>query len=331
MRAISLGGAKELLERSRDMRTMVTFHSVGDTDAVASAIGVAAYLNNAKVSTPDIITSNARRMLRRLNYADLIGNSFYDDATFIVLVDANNFESCGAFKQRLKGFRGTALVLDHHASSTISGGAEIFVFDSEEFTSASGIVYELLKATGFGIERRLATLLALGIVADSAEFKNANAMSFRHLGELLALAGKDYASLMHEFGSVPGAEARMRAAECLRAAQMEIRGGMFFVHGVAAGAANICADYALKAGADIALFVSERENEVSFSARMRPPLDRQTGIHMGRIMARLAPIIGGTGGGHPCAAGAYGPANAHKSEFVAAFEEMVFGEGARRG
>ena len=83
---------------------------------------------------------------------------------------------------------------------------------------------------------------------------------------------------------------------------------------------------AIKIGADIALFYSESENEISFSARCRPTLDAEMNMHLGRIMRAISGTIEGTGGGHPCAAGAYGPKKEGRDAFVKAFRDRVFGE-----
>ena len=40
---------------------------------------------------------------------------------------------------------------------------------------------------------------------------------------------------------------------------------------------------------------------------MRSTLDTKFSLHLGKVMQGVGSIIGGNGGGHPCAAGAYGP------------------------
>ena len=87
--------------------------------------------------------------------------------------------------------------------------------------------------------------------------------------------------------------------------------------------ANMDADDAIKVGADVSLFYSISSNEISFSARLRPLLDKERGIHLGKVMASLAPIIKGHGGGHPCAAGAYGRESDAAQEFVNSFISTV--------
>ena len=41
---------------------------------------------------------------------------------------------------------------------------------------------------------------------------------------------------------------------------------------------------------------------------MQPYLDKKLGIHLGSLMQEAGSMLEGNGGGHPCAAGAYGPA-----------------------
>lgn len=142
---------------------------------------------------------------------------------------------------------------------------------------------------------------------------------------LVSIAGVDYPTLMEEVQSTPAPELRKEALEDIVRASISIRNGLVYVRGYARSSANIRADYAIKSGADIALFYSETADELSFSVRMRPPLDSQLKLHMGSIMKELAGVIQGTGGGHPCAAGAYGKLKRQRDAFIAGFEGRVFG------
>lgn len=142
------------------------------------------------------------------------------------------------------------------------------------------------------------------------------------LGELLAIAGTDYISLMTETGHISPAEERAKTVEDVMEAKVFVRNGLLFMHGACHAYANLAADDAIRIGADVALFHS-LGREVSFSSRLRPTLDKKYNIHLGKIMKQLSPLIGGTGGGHPCAAGAYGSEGANASEFEERFIEAI--------
>ena len=51
------------MEGNRDKRTLLTFHSIGDTDSISSAFALLKFFNNATIATPDFITGNSRRIL----------------------------------------------------------------------------------------------------------------------------------------------------------------------------------------------------------------------------------------------------------------------------
>jgi nanoRNase/pAp phosphatase (c-di-AMP/oligoRNAs hydrolase) len=63
MKQIDINSLKETLRSYKDKRVLLTFHSVGDTDSIASALALQKYFKNASIATPDFITSNSRRTL----------------------------------------------------------------------------------------------------------------------------------------------------------------------------------------------------------------------------------------------------------------------------
>jgi nanoRNase/pAp phosphatase (c-di-AMP/oligoRNAs hydrolase) len=323
MRTIDFSELKRIIESHRGVRTLITFHSIGDTDSVASAFALSSCFSNAVIVSPDFITSNSKHVLDKLGFqSGSIRAVFDDSAEFIVMVDVNNFEDCGALKNKLAETRREILIIDHHAAQSIEK-EPVSVFNDESYNSTSSIVFDIVKALGCGMDGKTAELLAAGIVSDSAEFRNSTPYTFVQIGELLRLAGKDYQGLLMDMRHLASADNRIDSIKSLFSSGVVIKNGLVFVFGEGFRA-NISADDAIKVGADVALFRSISTSEISFSARLRPLLDKERGIHLGKVMAALAPIINGHGGGHPCAAGAYGSnANASK-EFVNGFINAVF-------
>jgi nanoRNase/pAp phosphatase (c-di-AMP/oligoRNAs hydrolase) len=322
MRAIDFEELKRIVASHRSARTMITFHSIGDTDSVASAFSLLGFFRSATICAPDFITSNSKHILDRLGFpSKTIKNKFDESAEFVVMVDVNNFEDCGAFKDALSRCKKDILVIDHHASqSTDKDG--FFSFNSESYNSASSIVFDLLTALGHSIDGKTAELLASGIVSDSAEFRNSMPHTFVQIGELLKLSNKSYQALMMDMRHLATPDNRMDSIRSLFKSEVTIRNNLVVVLGEGARA-NITADDAIRIGADVALFHSKSISEISFSARLRPLLDKERGIHLGRVMSTLAPIIKGHGGGHPCAAGAYGSDLAGAQKFIDAFMDTV--------
>ncbi|MCL4388281.1 MAG: DHH family phosphoesterase [Candidatus Marsarchaeota archaeon] len=300
-------------------KVCITFHSVGDTDSVSSAFGIASILGNATIATPDYITSNSRRILELFGYdPSSISTSIGQDFDAVILVDVNNYEDCGSFSEILKSYGSKVLVIDHHApnNSPIRG------YNDENYNSAASIVYAILKKLNYHIGPNLASLLAAGIISDSAEFKNSMPDTFIQLGELLKLAGTDYMDILTRISLVGDVNGRHATFVDIQESHAEVYNNLLVVRGKAHSHSNLAADNAIRCGVDLALFHSFNDSEVSFSSRLRPTLDSKYGIHLGKISQKLAYLIDGTGGGHPCAAGAFGK----KEEAWSVFEETFLNE-----
>ncbi|MGC8538006.1 MAG: DHH family phosphoesterase [Candidatus Micrarchaeia archaeon] len=315
---VSFKDLRAELEGLSDKRVMVSFHSLGDTDAIASAIGIATILPGSVIAAPDKVTSNALRIMSKLGFdSTVIKDSFIDDADAIILVDVNNFENCGSFREKLGKFANPVIVIDHHRK--IEDRSNMRIFDEESYNSASSIVYDLMRDFNISITQQLAKLIAMGIISDSAEFKNAMPDTFVQLGELFRLAKTTYIDLLEEVEHISPASERIKTINDILGAKAEVHGNLLFMYGDAHAYANLAADDAIKLGADVVIFRSVGNNEVSMSSRLRPTLDKKYSIHLGAIMKSLSPIIAGTGGGHPCAAGAYGPTIDKADEFMEQF------------
>jgi len=309
------------LQENRDKKTLLTFHSIGDTDAVSSAVVLSKYFASSQIATPDIITSNADRILYKVGLGNIkIPSSFYNEAETLILLDANNFEECGQFEEKMAQFKGEIVIIDHHLPISIDK-ENVYVFDNEDYCATASIVYELTELLGMEISVSDAKLLLAGIISDSAELRNSTPKTFMQIGTLLQTAKCSYYDIRKLMSHEESAEARSWAIRDLLGADIFIREGLLFVSGKAHAHANLSADNAIRLGADIAIFYSENENEVSFSARLNTDLDKKYNIHLGRVMRGLAPIIKGTGGGHPSAAGAYGPLKLATEEFLSRFFE----------
>ncbi len=306
----------EFVSENKSKAVALTFHSVGDTDSVASSMALSYCMENSTVVAPDQITTNARATLSKCGFSsEEIKSEIPEGTELVVLLDVNNLEDCGPLGTKISDLNVPILVIDHHAPSKIEA-ERVLVFNDEGYNSASSIVYELMTEQGEEIDANMAKLLAMGIISDSAEFKNSTALTFSQLGELFSIADTDYMSMLHEFVHIAEPEVRAKTIRNLFGSAVEVREGLVFVHGATATHASVAADDAIRIGADLAVFVTEDAKELKMSARLRPTLDTEYGVHLGIIMKRVGKLIDGTGGGHPCAAGAYGQGRANAGEAV---------------
>ncbi len=307
---ISFERLLEFFERNKEKRFLFTFHSIGDRDGLASAMGLSQIVPNSVIRTPDYITNNAKRMLEKSGYSNKIESNFPDDIDIVVIADANRFELMGKFEKRLLAFKGEMLFIDHHAPpDEPEYGNKISIFNSEDYNSASSIICEIMKAKKVVISRQTAYALINGIVADSADFQNSNPLAFGQISELLGVTHMLYSEVVDNVHGAASATIRNRIMKDLFGSKTEVCGSYMLIMGEAQFQANTAAESALSIGADASVFWSAKEKEVSISARLRSPLDKELSLNLGKVLEQAGRIIHGTGGGHPCAAGAYGKKN----------------------
>jgi nanoRNase/pAp phosphatase (c-di-AMP/oligoRNAs hydrolase) len=320
-----LNDIKELqgfLESHRGIKTAITFHSMGDTDSISSAIAISENFYG-EIVCPDRITRNSERILENLGYKGKISKTSIDAGTkLVILVDVNNFEGCGNLQQALENFGGEILIIDHHAVSEVRGES-ITTYDDETYTSTASIITELLAVAGKPPTKAQQKLLIMGIISDSAEFRNSDSRTFSQIGSLLASIGTNYQEILEEMTFRPSPSERERVIRDIVHSKKEVAGNLLLLYGDACSRANIAADTAIRIGADVSIFCFEGKEEISFSARLRPQLDTELGIHLGKIMKSMAPMIDGIGGGHPCAAGAYGKNYKNKEQFIKQFVTRI--------
>ena len=211
------------------------------------------------------------------------------------------------------------LVIDHHAPHDGFRG-EAAGFNDETYNSTSSIVYDALRSLGAGVSKDAAFLLLNGIIADSADLHNSSPKTFRQIADLLEISKVDFSFISEYFHASVPVNNRYETVEDVYTSRAEVVGDYVIMYGRAHAHANVAADAALNLGADAAVFWVTTDREASLSARLLSPLDKKLGIHLGIMMEGVAEMVKGTGGGHACAAGAYGPRREGAQE---AGEEIV--------
>lgn len=297
----------EFVRENKNKKALITFHSIGDRDSVASAVAIASCFKDSIIVTPDFITNNARRMLEESGFGKRIKSSYAGGRELVIVVDANNLDVLGNLKKRIANHNGEVLFIDHHILDKNLKGNKISIFNNEGYNSSSSIVYEVLKRNSIHFGKDVATLLIDGIISDSADFQNSSALTFRQISELLEILGLDYSEVMDRFHEKVSPENRYMLIKDIADAKIEIVGRYLIIYGKVSEHPNIVADNAIRLGADASVFWTEKEKEGSISSRLKSPLDKTLSLHLGSIMKNAGSLLGGTGGGHPCAGGAYGP------------------------
>ena len=300
---------KRFLEGSRDRSFLLLCHHNADPDSLGSAIAFALYLKsigveNVRIGVAQSVSSYAKRLLSFSPVPVEKDPAVKEDV--VVIFDTSSIEQLEPIEIPREAF---TIVIDHHVEKDNPIRADIAVVDSSR-TSTAEIVWELFKYLGFHDEIASKALLA-GIVTDTANFRYSNAKTFRAVSEMLELFPIQMGEIFQLVAPVSDEnidQAKRMAIlkACQRLEIKKFRKYVIAVSKVSAYESLACKTF-LNLGADIAIVGSEKKG-VRISARAKESLVKK-GLHLGKIMEKVGPVIEGSGGGHAGAAGANGKKN----------------------
>ena len=183
---------------------VIVAHTHPDGDALGASSGLALYLRgmgkDVAVILPDTPADNLRFIL-----PEGIPFLFHDEdpagaeariarADLIILADANAFSRTSALEPFLQASTAPKVLMDHHLNpDTQSFG---LVFSTPDISSASEVVYWVLKALEEPMAKEIGAALMTGMTTDTNNFANSVFPStFRMASELIA-AGVDRDALI---------------------------------------------------------------------------------------------------------------------------------------
>ncbi len=288
--------------------TLITFQSVGDVDAVASAIVLSELVPKSVVRSTGELNAQARKLLSHFGLAvpKIESLEEYDN---IIVVDAGNAGVLGKWGGAIERFKGKTMVIDHHFHSHPLPA--VFTYNDSGKSSTCEIIFELSKLRGKKIGKREALLLAAGIISDTAFFKSANDASFAALAELLEIIGrgnKDYDEVVSLIKMQPDVSERLARLQALKSAELVQKGQCVVAKAFSNAFELSCASILVEAGADYA-FVGNKKHGRVFCVR-----SDAAKANVGKMMEHIGRVLGGSGGGHEKVGGANGlPENVEKS------------------
>ena len=294
--------------KERDYSFLLLCHHNADPDSLGSAIAFSRYLHKLgleyRIGVAQSVSSYAKRLL---NFAPVEKNPYVKEDV-VVIFDTSSLEQLEPVKIPKKDGK-FVIVIDHHVEKENPIKGDIAVIDSSR-TSTAEIVWELLKYLNFYDEIAARAILA-GIVTDTANFRFANARTFKTVGEIQALFNIPMGEIYNLIAPVSdeALDIAKRMAILNACQRMEIKkiGKYLIALSKVSAYESLACKVFLQLGADIAVVGSEKKG-VRISARAKESLVKK-GLHLGRLMEKIGPIIEGSGGGHSGAAGANGKKN----------------------
>jgi len=290
-------------------RTLVSFHSLADVDAVASAYALTTLLPRAVIRAPDRPNSPARKLLQALGReVPLLEEGELRDFDNCVLVDVSSAELLAGFGKQFQDFakRRKLICVDHHLHSKKIKRAVHHSFPHR--ASCSEIIYEILCMSRKKVSDEAALALAAGIAADTAVFSSANSYTFSAFASLLKQLEQKkvtYAKVLEFANPAPDVSYKLSVAKAMQRAKFyEVgKGRERIVIGVTqAHSFELYCAIALLQAADYAFAFNDREGRMS-GARSR---HNTQGASVGKIMEAAGKAMHGNGGGHETVGGASG-------------------------
>ncbi|NJE07269.1 bifunctional oligoribonuclease/PAP phosphatase NrnA [Thermococcus sp. M39] len=299
---------KRFLEEAKEKRYsfLLLCHHNADPDSLGSAIAFSRYLSSIgldnRIGVAQSVSSYAKRLL---SFAKVEKDPQVKEDV-VIIFDTSSIEQLEPIDIPKDKF---VIVIDHHIEKENPIKAHIRIVDSSR-TSTAEIVWELLKYFNFYDEIAAKAILA-GIATDTANFRYANAKTFKTVSEILEKfpiqMGEIYnltAPVSDE--NIDQAKRMAILKACQRMEIKKFRKYVIVTSKVSAYESLACKVF-LQLGADVAIVGSEKKG-VRISARAKEHLVKK-GLHLGKIMEKVGPIIEGSGGGHAGAAGANGKRN----------------------
>ncbi len=301
----------KILDETNASKVLLLCHHNSDPDAVCSAYAFQSLLKKVKPNlSVDIGTGNGVSRLSKhvLKFVPIVVNEKpnVEEADVIMLLDTNTIQQLGNLAERITKTTTPLIVVDHHAAHPETEHLAKLVITHEEAASTCEIVYSFYKQLNIKPDLNVAKALFLGIAFDTRHFVLANSATFQTIAELgeLGVNAQETLSTLSLPMDFSERVARMKA--CRRAKLLKVGNWIIALSHVSAYQAS-AARALVDLGAHMAAVAGQKNDNIEISMRCTRDFHLETGIHLGRDIAKpLGEYLHGMGGGHATAAGVNG-------------------------
>jgi phosphoesterase RecJ-like protein len=293
-------------------------HHNADPDAVCAAFAFSRLLKrlrpklNVEIAAAQGPSKLTKFMLKSLPIK-LTTHPRIEEANVIVLLDTNTIQQLDEWAERVRASDSPLIVIDHHARHPETERLATMCVSDEKAASTCEIVYQFFKEVEVKLEEPEAKALFLGIAFDTRHFILANSATLKTVADLID-AGVNAQEVLPLLSLPMDYSERIARLKASRRAKL-LKMGKWLIVLSRVGAYQASAARALIGlGAHVAAVVGQREGEIQISLRSNRDFHEQTGIHLGRDIAKpLGEYLHGMGGGHSVSAGANGMGNVEAS------------------
>ena len=300
-----------ILKKSHANFVLLLCHQQSDPDALGSAYALQGLLKRmlpkivVEIGAGQSISKLSKHLLQHTPITVNVKPSV-ESADVIVLVDTNTVQQLGDLAASVEKSQAPIIVVDHHAPHPDTLMRSELAITREEAASTCEVVYEFFKQLNLKPTPEEAQAMFLGIAYDSRHFALSNASTLKTASELCDLGVDPQSTLALLNMPMEYSERVARMKACRRAKLIKIGNWMIALSHVSAYEAS-AARALVDLGAHAAAVAGKKDENVEISFRCNRDFTKETGIHLGKDIAKpVGEQLHGMGGGHAGAAGANG-------------------------
>jgi nanoRNase/pAp phosphatase (c-di-AMP/oligoRNAs hydrolase) len=301
----------QILEEAHANFALLLCHQNSDPDALGSAYAFQGLLKRllptlvVEIGTAQGISKLSKHILQHTPITANMKPSV-ESADVMILLDTNTVQQLGELAEAVEKSPAPLIVIDHHAPHPDTQQKAKLSITREQASSTCEVVYDFFKQANLKPDADEAQALFLGIAFDTRHFALANASTLKTIAELCDLGVNPQETLALLSMPMDYSERIARMKACRRAKLVKIDNWMIALSHVSAFEAS-AARALVDLGAHAAAVAGKRDETVEISFRCTREFTKETGIHLGKDIAKPAgEQLHGMGGGHAAAAGANG-------------------------
>ncbi|MCW4013848.1 MAG: DHH family phosphoesterase [Candidatus Bathyarchaeota archaeon] len=285
---------------------VVIGHHNADPDAVGAAQGVKELIEQLKPDTdvrvvmPDDISRLSRQIIESLELE--VSETYSGSFNTVVPVDSGGLNQLGEWSEIIKTHQHVVIVIDHHTLDDELSQCTDFLVHDDQASSASELVYRLYNQYNVKPSINTAKALLAGILFDTKFFSIGSSETYKTVSVLLQSVG-DLSQVMSLFQTETDVSERIARIKTAQRAEIH-RVKEYVVAFSEVGSYQASGARALiSLGADLAIVVGEEKTGLRASLRSTQGFFDDSGVHLGELVSDYSGVFGGSGSGHPTAAG----------------------------
>jgi nanoRNase/pAp phosphatase (c-di-AMP/oligoRNAs hydrolase) len=308
---VSFNEITTLLNKLDAKLAVLLCHHNADPDAICSAYAFASLIKQARPQTEVEIgaaqgVSRLSKHLLSFLPVDVKMQPNVEKASVIALLDTNTVQQLDTLADKIRKTQAPVIVIDHHAAHPETQQMATVCITNEESSSTCEIVYSLYKQANLPLGANEAKALFLGIAFDTRHFILANSTTLKNIAELIDAGVNAQETLAMLSLPMDFSERVARLKASRRIKLFKINEWIVALSHVSAFQAS-AARAIIELGAHVAVVAGQNNESLEISMRANPEFHKQTGIHLGKDIAKpLGEYLNGMGGGHSTAAGVNG-------------------------